>query len=1639
MLKRDIVALQEEVGIILPIWSNGLPAPGNDATIGGGASVLIDADLLINFNVSSFGQITIAAPTTVDGQLQTFFSTTTITPAGSLFVNGTHDNRGTLNIDGSMTVSNTGNYLSDGSGNINIASTAALSNAGNFSNQATMNIDGTFENSGFAAINGLLNINSGGTVRVSAGSVNTAFGSSQMVMAGGLLQVNGGAYNNEGTTTNNGTIENFATITSIANAILQNNTIYINRTGSQLTNAKELINNGTFTNESGATINNNFNYTSTGTTDNFGTWNNNGNIDNQSGTFTSHAGANLVNNLGSTVSNAAVFVNNGTMDSEGAITNNGDFTNAGTIGTTVNGFIDNFNLFLNTGLIENMAAVNNKATANFINAGTISNDSGGGLFNDGEFNNQFAGMLTNDFEFTNNNQLSNSGTITNGVRIFNNGTITNEGDLVNIGDLNNNSTGIIDNNSLLNNNGGGILTNDGIINNNLSLLNNECSIIINNGTLNNNASYENIGIMWQLGTYTGNAFTGVGIELSGNSSDLVCQDINALIGLDGEAVIFGSSVAANFLQTCEALNLTVNGVDSIIYDCSSVGPNAVEFRLEDRLGNFITCSSTVTVIENTPPIFTGCPANFTAETDGGNTAVVNWDEPTVTDNNGPVTFTSTSSPGDVFELGLTTVTYTSSTDCNGNIGTCAFNVTVVLPPPPTSCDGRVADGLIALYDFKAGSGTVVEDVSGVGEALDLTIQNANNVSWLPDCGINIAHGTIIQSAGPATKIIDAVKESNAITLEAWVVPANTSQSGPARIMTLSKDTGNRNTTLGQDGSKYVARLRTTAVNNNGMPNTNTTSGLVQTSLQHVVYTRAANGAEKFYVDGVLVKEANRGGSTSNWNDSYKFALVNEFTNNRAWLGEIYLAAVYNKALNQTEVQTNFAQGECCEEEASCAQRTTDDLLALYDFKAGSGALVADVSGVGTPLDLTIAHPGNVSWIEGCGLNLMNGTILESAAPASKITNAVKQSNEITMEAWVVPANTTQNGPARIMTLSKDTGKRNATLGQQGTKYVARFRTTSTSLNGIPNLNSNNNEVLTALQHVVYTRASNGTEKIYIDGELVKTGQRSGNTSNWEESYKFAIGNEFTLNRAWKGEIYLAAVYGKALSQQEVTANFEAGACCTSEAGTDVYLEAECAEVGSNWHINNDVNVSNGSFVTISPGNNSYNQAPTAAADRVRFTFDVDVAGAYKIFALVNARNGGDDSFWVRANNGTWVKWNSIERSQDFIWDQVHDNDNSNTPVTFALNSGTNTVDFAYREDGTKLDKIFVTLSGDIPTGQGAMASNCEGMEPCNDQVLFVTGESTLNDADQAVKLHLEEMGMIVTVVEDIHTQTSDADDKGLIVISSTVRSGDIQNKYRDVPVPVLLWEPWLYDNFMMTGTVAHTDFGNYSSTSQVVINDPSHPLAAGFSGTIEVTQHNKNQMWGRPSAAAAKVGVLNVDASKYTIFAYEAGAEMVGMTAPARRVGFFASNNSAAYFTNKGWDLFTTAVNWAKGCSSGNASLVQHGDADDTERRAKLEQDLADEVLPPLENGKILEDFTLYPNPATTQVSLDLSAFEGQELIITIYDQLSRQLYQQRLHQFDADLWEINTSEWESGIYYLQLQIDGVQTVPRKLIIVGQQ
>ena len=220
---------------------------------------------------------------------------------------------------------------------------------------------------------------------------------------------------------------------------------------------------------------------------------------------------------------------------------------------------------------------------------------------------------------------------------------------------------------------------------------------------------------------------------------------------------------------------------------------------------------------------------------------------------------------------------------------------------------RVQSGLVVLYDFQADSGDVVYDRAGSKQPINLKIEDAAAVRRFSG-SLQIRSETLIRNNSGVKRLMSAIKRSGELTAEVWIEPRSTNQSGPARILSLSKNSTQRNLTLGQDGDRFDVRFRSTETSDNGLPSVSSESGAVTRDLTHLVYTRTASGDTRVYVNGQVNIAKSVEGTVKNWNRSYSLMLGNERDGSRPWLGTYHLVAIYSRALSEQEVQQNYAAG-----------------------------------------------------------------------------------------------------------------------------------------------------------------------------------------------------------------------------------------------------------------------------------------------------------------------------------------------------------------------------------------------------------------------------------------------------------------------------------------------------------------------------------------------------------------------------------------------------------------------------------------------------------------------------------------------------------------------------------------------------------
>ncbi|KKO48695.1 ATPase [Arsukibacterium sp. MJ3] len=226
--------------------------------------------------------------------------------------------------------------------------------------------------------------------------------------------------------------------------------------------------------------------------------------------------------------------------------------------------------------------------------------------------------------------------------------------------------------------------------------------------------------------------------------------------------------------------------------------------------------------------------------------------------------------------------------------------------------------------------------------------------------------------------------------------------------------------------------------------------------------------------------------------------------------------------------------------ASSGGRYESHQIAFYQFKEGQGNQAFDTSGVEPAANLTIQ--GDFNWLTGWGLQINSGRAQASTQSSAKLAQLVGATGELTVEAWVIPANVVQQGPAAIVSYAGSAISRNFTLGQSQYNYDFLLRSNSSNFAGVPALSTADaDEVLQAsLQHVVLTQDPVNGQRLFVNGEDTGVRAPAAAISNWDSSFALMLGNEADGSRQWQGSVRLLAIHNRALTTEQISQNFSIG-------------------------------------------------------------------------------------------------------------------------------------------------------------------------------------------------------------------------------------------------------------------------------------------------------------------------------------------------------------------------------------------------------------------------------------------------------------------------------------------------------------------
>ncbi len=259
--------------------------------------------------------------------------------------------------------------------------------------------------------------------------------------------------------------------------------------------------------------------------------------------------------------------------------------------------------------------------------------------------------------------------------------------------------------------------------------------------------------------------------------------------------------------------------------------------------------------------------------------------------------------------------------------------------------GRFQGDMIAYWKFEEGTGTIAADTAPVGPTMNLTL--SGTYAWQSGGGVVFDGGRAMADPNDSKKLYNEIASGNGsqeYSVEAWVIPANTTQGSvenPARIVSYAKDADHHNFMLGQALYAYDAFNRNSALNpkvsaqdrNNGKPEFATSDGDqdLQANLQHAVLTYDQMHGRRIYVDGVFTDDVDPvpAGLLIGWDPTFNFAIGREPTNNRTWRGVVKSVAIFRSALTPAQILQNYLAG--------ASQRYT--LRFGLDSTLGAGAWV----------------------------------------------------------------------------------------------------------------------------------------------------------------------------------------------------------------------------------------------------------------------------------------------------------------------------------------------------------------------------------------------------------------------------------------------------------------------------------------------------------------------------------------------------------------------------------------------------------------------------------------------------------------------------------------------------------------------------
>ncbi|BDA70066.1 hypothetical protein CAL7716_042320 [Calothrix sp. PCC 7716] len=142
-----------------------------------------------------------------------------------------------------------------------------------------------------------------------------------------------------------------------------------------------------------------------------------------------------------------------------------------------------------------------------------------------------------------------------------------------------------------------------------------------------------------------------------------------------------------------------------------------------------------------------------------------------------------------------------------------------------------------LADYKLTNNNIFQDITGQTPEL-LPQESLSNIKDVKDeKGVILSPGHWFKTQTPPTLLNKRIRKTSELTVFTTVATSNTNQTGPARIISLSRNPLNRNFTLGQQKTNLSLRIRTSITGENGAHiELNVSSIFTDTNFHNIIIT-----------------------------------------------------------------------------------------------------------------------------------------------------------------------------------------------------------------------------------------------------------------------------------------------------------------------------------------------------------------------------------------------------------------------------------------------------------------------------------------------------------------------------------------------------------------------------------------------------------------------------------------------------------------------------------------------------------------------------------------------------------------------------------------------------------------------------------